>query len=352
MKGVILVAGLGKRLRPLTFTTPKPLIPVAREPVLLRAVEILKDAGIKEQILVVNPTNEVKFREFLGDGSKLGIEVRYAVQEKPLGLAHALRSARDLLENEDFVMYLGDNIILEDISEFIENLIDHDAVIALKRVDDPRRFGVAVVEGDEIVHLVEKPEKPPSDLAIVGLYAFKSSIFKAIDSIEPSWRGEYEITDAIAKLVEWGKKVKAYKIRGWWKDIGKLEDLLEANSHLLKLKEKWILHGNIIRTEIDGMVEVGESSEVQGSKLIGPVTIGDGVMIRDSMIGPNVSIGNGCIIEGSSIRDSILMNGIEVRGTSLEKSVLGNGVKIENMRNTVNAFIGDLSMLKGIGHRG
>ncbi len=268
MKALILSGGEGTRLRPITHTSAKQLVPVANKPVLFYALEAISECGIKDIGIVVGITKE-EIQEAIGDGSKWGVKVTYIEQEAPLGLAHAVKISEDFLDKDQFIMFLGDNLIKEGIKDLVEEYRQNDsnAQILLARVKEPERFGVAELEDGQVVNLVEKPKKPKSDLALVGVYMFDHNIFEAVKKIKPSWRNELEITDAIQFLIDNGYKVHPHIITGWWKDTGKLEDLLEANRIVLEDKE----------TEIIGKVD-------QESKIVGRVIVEEGAEIINSII--------------------------------------------------------------------
>lgn len=237
MKAIILCAGKGTRLRPFTYTTAKHLIPVANKPVILYTIEKIKSTGITQIGMIVSRENRADFENTLGDGSKYGVEITYILQTEPKGLAHAVLMAKDFLGDEDFLMYLGDNLIMDDIRPFVEDFREKEdlsALIMLSPVNDPTRFGIAIMEGNRIIKTIEKPKEPRSNLAIIGLYLFRKDIFDGIANIKPSWRGEYEITDAIDWLIQNKGTVEGHIVYGWWKDTGKPEDLIEANHKILE----------------------------------------------------------------------------------------------------------------------
>lgn len=354
MKGLVLCAGKGTRLRPLTYTTAKHLIPVANRPVILYTLEFMKKAGVKDVAIVVSPENETLFRETLKDGSQLDMHIEYIVQPQPKGIAHAVYISRDFLKDEPFLLVLGDNLVFEDISEVVESFESElvDGHILLARVKDPRAYGVAVIENGKIVHVEEKPKEPKSDLAIVGVYLFRSSIFKAIENIKPSWRGELEITDAIAYLVQNGYVVKAHVIKGWWKDTGKPEDLLEANRRILDTLEETECGGKLDETTtVQGRVFVAKGSIIANSLIRGPVVIGENCTIVNSYVGPYTSIGNKVVLENCEVENSILMDESQVKNlsTRIDSSIIGKGVKIiqnGKLPKAMKFVVGDLSQLE------
>jgi glucose-1-phosphate thymidylyltransferase len=331
MRALVLAGGEGSRLRPLTHTSAKQLIPIAGTPILFHALEDIAEAGIREVGIVVGQTaGEV--RAAVGDGSRWDLDVTYIQQEAPLGLAHAVLTARSFVEGQPFLMYLGDNVLLEGLTRFVEEFerTRPDAQIFLARVPEPERFGVAVIDGDRVVRLVEKPREPISDLALVGVYLFDDSILEAAASLSPSGRGELEITEAIQWLVDHGKTVRAQMVEGWWKDTGKPDDLLEANRMMLSVVEDSI-EGEVDATTVEGAVVIAPGTKITSSVLRGPLVIGPDVVIDDSTIGPDVSIEQGCHIARSEIADSILMEGCAVTDVhGLTGSILGRGVEVRH----------------------
>lgn len=331
MKGLILSGGKGTRLRPLTFTQAKQLVPVANKPVLFYGIEALRDAGIKEIGIVVGDTKE-EIMEAVGDGSRWGIRVTYIDQEAPLGLAHAVLISEEFLGTEPFVMYLGDNILKSGINSLVEEFKEKrpQALILLTEVPNPQMFGVAELEDGRIVRLVEKPKEPKSNLALVGVYMFDSHIFEAAKAIKPSWRNELEITDAIQYLVEQGYEVQPHIVKGWWKDTGKIEDILEANRLILEtIKGK--NEGNVdAASKINGQVILEEGVRVVNSTIRGPAIIGANSEIVDSYVGPFTSIQNGCRILRTEIEHSIVLEGSEISDVKgrIDDSLIGREVKI------------------------
>lgn len=332
MRALILSGGEGSRLRPITYTSAKQLIPVGGEPILFRAIESIREAGIDEVGIVVGATAE-EVRAAVGDGSRWGVRVTYIHQEAPLGLAHAVLTAREFVRGQPFLMYLGDNVLLEGLTRFVEEFerTRPDAQIFLARVPEPERFGVAVLDGERVVKLVEKPAQRISDLALVGVYLFDDSILEACATLQPSWRGEYEITEAIQWLVDTGKVVRADMVDGYWKDTGRPEDLLDANRMLLGTLATGVEGEVDDVTAIDGVAVVAASAKVTASRLIGPVWIGADCVIDGSTIGPDVSIEPGSTVRASTVRDSIVMAGCTVDGVdALESSILGRNADVRH----------------------
>ena len=352
MKGIILSGGYGERLRPLTFSQQKQLIPVANKPVLFYAIEDLLRAGISEIGIVVGPNKE-QVEKAVGKG-RWDASIEFIYQDEPKGLAHAVIVSEDFLDGEPFVMYLGDNILKEGISQHVGefNESNYDASILLCHVPNPEMFGVAELgKNGEIVKLIEKPKVPPSDLALVGIYMFKPPIFQAIHSIEPSWRDELEITDSIQWLVENGYEVKSAIVNGWWKDTGKPEDILEANRLVLDEIESSIEGDVDGRTTIRGRVRIEKGSRIEGQCMIkGPVLIGEGCLIQDSYIGPYTSIGNGCQIVGTEIEDSVVMEGTTLLSVGrIVDSLIGRGVNAKassELPNGHRLVLGDYSQVE------
>jgi glucose-1-phosphate thymidylyltransferase len=331
MKALVLSGGSGTRLRPITHTSAKQLVPVANKPVLFYGLEAIADAGITEVGMVVGDT-EPAIRAAVGDGSGFGLAVTYLRQEAPLGLAHAVLIAREFLGGEDFVMYLGDNFIVGGITGLVEEFRAGrpDAQIMLTKVADPRQFGVAELDdAGEVVGLEEKPEAPKSDLALVGVYIFTPAVHEAVAALRPSRRGELEITEAIQWLIEAGRKVRSTAITGYWKDTGNVADMLEVN--------RMVLEGLAPRrdgtvdaaSELIGRVVIEAGAEVTGSRIVGPVVIGAGTRVSGSYVGPFTSVAAGCVIADSEIEYSIVLAGASIRGVRrVEASLIGHHVEV------------------------
>ena len=325
MRALILAGGEGSRLRPITHTNAKQLIPIAGAPILFHALEAIRDAGITEVGIVIGQTGD-EIRTAVGDGSTWGLSVSYIQQDAPLGLAHAVMTARDFVAGRPFLMYLGDNVLLEGLKRFVDEFerTRPDAQIFLARVPEPERFGVAVLDGDRVVRLVEKPTSFVSDLALVGVYLFDDSILEAADTLEPSPRGEYEITEAIQWLIDHGKVVRAEMVSAWWKDTGRPADLLEANRVMLSIVRPGV-EGEVDESStLEGSIRLAVGAKVIRSELRGPVAIGPG-----SVVGPNVSVERDVRIMRSSVEDSIVMEGcqiVDVHG--LATSILGRNVEV------------------------
>jgi glucose-1-phosphate thymidylyltransferase len=357
VKGLILSGGAGTRLRPITHTNAKQLVPIANKPILFYGIEGLAKSGITEIGIIIGETGD-EVREAVGDGSRWGVKVTYIPQHEPLGLAHCVRIARDFLAEEDFVMYLGDNMLQQSLSQLVENF-RADRInsslkcrILLKRVSDPSAFGVAIVnEQGQVVELIEKPEEPPSDLALVGVYFFSSSIHQAVASIEPSVRGEYEITDAIQGLIEQGIEVDFEELQGWWIDTGKKDPLLECNRLVLATIVKKIHASSSVdsTSQLRGKIQIGENSTVSDSVIEGPVVLGDNVIVKGCKIGPNVSIGDHCSLVSSAIDNSVLLKGcVVVQAGCLSSSLLGRSSKVSgtSANSTSSLMLGDDSIVE------
>jgi glucose-1-phosphate thymidylyltransferase len=340
VKALIPSGGAGTRLRPITHTSAKQLVPIANKPILSYALEALAAAGIREVGLVVGDTAE-EIEAFVGDGAAWGLQVTYIPQEAPLGLAHTVLISREFLGEDDFVMYLGDNVLKGGISRLVEAFNEHrcSAQILLARVHDPQRFGVAELDGDRIVRLIEKPQQPPSDLALVGVYLFTPAIHEAVRAIEPSGRGELEITDAIQYLIDQGHEVRPHLVDGWWKDTGKLEDLLEANRLIMEDMQEDRSGTADESSRLVGNVVLQEGARVENTTIRGPAVIGRGARVVDSFIGPYTSIGDECTIEDSEIEHSVIMERCVVRGMHrLEDSLLGKEVTVERSDDKPKAY--------------
>jgi glucose-1-phosphate thymidylyltransferase len=331
MKALVLSGGAGTRLRPITHTSAKQLLPVANKPVLFYGLEAIRDAGITDVGVVVGDTAPA-IKEAVGDGSAFGLRVTYIPQEAPLGLAHAVLVAQDFLGDDDFVMYLGDNFIVGGIAELVEEFraARPDAQIMLTQVPDPREFGVAELdEAGQVIGLEEKPAQPKSDLALVGVYMFTPCVHQAVRSLQPSWRGELEITEAIQRLIDDGRKVASTTISGYWKDTGNVADMLEVNRLVLETVEP--LCRGVVQPgcELIGRVVIGEGAEVTGSRIVGPAIIGAGARVANSYIGPFTSVAEDCAITDSEIEYSIVLRGASIRGVRrIEASIIGRDVEV------------------------
>jgi glucose-1-phosphate thymidylyltransferase len=331
MKALVLAGGSGTRLRPITHTQAKQLVPVANKPVLFYGLEAVAAAGVREVGMVVGDT-QAEIEAAVGDGSRFGLEVTYLRQAAPLGLAHAVLVARDYLGEDDFVMYLGDNFIVGGISEIVEtfNRERPAAQIMLTRVADPSHFGVAELGPDgRVAGLEEKPREPKSDLALVGVYLFSPAVHAAVAELKPSWRGELEITDAIQGLLDSGQRVDSTVISGYWKDTGNVADMLEVNRLVLESVEPREDGHVDADSEIIGRVAIEPGAVVERSRIVGPAVIGRDAVIRDSYVGPFTSIADGCQVVDSEIEYSIVLRGASIRGVGrIEASLIGRGAEV------------------------
>ncbi len=335
MKALILAGGTGSRLKPITHTIPKQLLPVANKPILFYVIDQIRESGIDDIGIIISPETGSSIRESVGDGSRWGVQITYIPQTEPKGLAHAVKTADDFLSDSPFMMFLGDNLIEGGVKDFVLqfNSGRPDALILLKEVPDPRLFGVAELDtAGKVVNLVEKPKEPRTNLALVGVYLFTPEIHAAIDQIKPSWRGELEITDAIQKLLDMNKNVMSHVLTGWWLDTGKKDDLLEANTIVLDS----LLQRNIDpdaridgSSRITGRVEVKARTTIENSTVRGPVSIDEGCEIRNSFVGPFSSVGPDTHIEDSSIEHSVILeHGRIHRIDRLADSLIGTGVEL------------------------
>lgn len=353
LKALILSGGKGTRLRPLTFTTAKQLIPVANKPILGYVLDQTSQAGLEDTAIIIAPETGEYVKDYIKDGSAWGIKVTYIPQE-PLGLAHAVKTARSFLGDEPFVMCLGDNLVGEGINRLVDkfNREKLDALILLKEVENPTAFGVAVLDTKgNVVKLIEKPKEPPSNLALVGVYIFSSRIHEAIERIKPSWRNELEITDAIQELINMGSKVKSEILNSWWLDTGKKDDILTANSIVLDEYLKNEMHGDMDnKSKVTGRVKIDRGTVVINSIIRGPVAIGRNSHIENSFIGPYTSIGDDTNIADSSIEHCVILNNAQVRGIErLEDSLIGKDVKISKnhaSHKALRLMIGDYSEIE------
>jgi glucose-1-phosphate thymidylyltransferase len=331
LKGLILSGGKGTRLRPLTHTNAKQLVPVANKPVLFYGLEAMKQADITEVGIIVGDTRK-EIEQAVSDGGRWGLNVTYIDQPEPLGIAHAVAIAEPFIGSDPFVVYLGDNLLRDGIGDLVREFLARqpNGQIMLARVDNPEQFGVAELECEKVVRLEEKPKKPKSDLALVGVYMFDSSIFEAVKHIKPSWRNELEITDAIQHLIEQDFHVESHVINGWWKDTGKLEDMLEANRMVLDTFEERIEGSVDERSTVEFKVVVEEGAEVQSSTIRGPAIIGAGAVLENSYIGPFTSVDRGVRITNSEVEHSIILEGsvIENIPVRIADSLIGRDVVV------------------------
>jgi glucose-1-phosphate thymidylyltransferase len=356
LKGLILSGGKGTRLRPITHTSAKQLVPVANKPVLFYGIEAMAEAGIEEIGIIIAPETGPEIEDAAGDGSRFGVRITYVVQDEPLGLAHAVLTAESFLGSNPFVMYLGDNLLQGGITDLVAAFREHgpDALILLTPVPDPENYGVAELEAGgadgspgPVRRLVEKPSEPATDLALVGVYMFTAGIHDAARAIEPSARGELEITDAIQHLVDNGLRVEPHIVRGWWKDTGRLEDMLEANRLILDNLVARV-EGELIDSQVDGRVVVEAGARLERTRVRGPAVIGAGAVLEDCYVGPYTAIGEGCKITSAEVEHSILLSGCTVCDLDgrMESSLLGRNVTVRRGERQPRAYrfmVGDNS---------
>jgi glucose-1-phosphate thymidylyltransferase len=355
LKGLILSGGRGTRLRPITHTSAKQLVPVANKPVLFYGIEAMAEAGIEDVGIIIAPETGAEIEAAAGDGSRFGVRISYIRQQEPLGLAHAVLTAERFLGSSPFVMYLGDNLLQGGIADLVTAFRDHapDALILLTPVADPEHYGVAELapapagEVGRVVRLAEKPAEHVSDLALVGVYMFTGSIHDAARAISPSARGELEITDAIQQLIDGGLRVEPHIVRGWWKDTGRLDDMLEANRLILdNLRAR--LDGELIDSRVDGRVVVEQGARLERTMVRGPAIIGAEARLSDCYIGPYTAIGERCTISGAEVEHSILLAGCTVTDLDgrMESSLLGRNVTVRRGERQPRAYrfmVGDNS---------
>ena len=355
LRGLILSGGKGTRLRPITHTSAKQLVPVANKPVLFYGIEAMAEAGIEDVGIIIAPETGAEIEAVAGDGSRFGVRITYLLQDEPLGLAHAVLTAEPFLGTDPFVMYLGDNLLQGGISDLVAAFREHepDALILLTPVPDPENYGVAELEqaapGEtaRVRKLVEKPAEPATDLALVGVYMFGACIHDAARAISPSARGELEITDAIQQLVDTGRRVEPHIVRGWWKDTGRLEDMLEANRLILDNLVARV-EGELVDSNLDGRVVVEAGARLERTRVRGPAVIGAGAVLTDCYVGPYTAIGEECTISDAEVEHSILLAGCTVSGLDgrMESSLLGRNVTVRRGERQPRAYrfmVGDNS---------
>jgi glucose-1-phosphate thymidylyltransferase len=331
LKGLILSGGKGTRLRPITHTSAKQLVPVANKPVLFYGIEAMAHAGIRDVGIIIAPETGDEIRAAAGDGERFGVNLTYIEQYEPLGLAHAVLTAEPFLGEEPFVMYLGDTLLQGGIDDLVAAFREHepDALILLTPVLDPENYGVAELQDGKVMRLVEKPPEPKTDLALVGVYMFTPEIHASARAIEPSGRGELEITDAIQHLVDGGRRVEPHIVRGWWKDTGRLDDMLEANRLVLETIVARV-EGELVDSQIDGRVIVEPGARLERSTVRGPAIIGARARLVDCYVGPYTAIAEDCLVQNAEVEHSILLAGSSVRELAgrMESSLLGRNVRV------------------------
>jgi glucose-1-phosphate thymidylyltransferase len=332
IKGLILSGGSGTRLRPLTHTSAKQLVPVANEPVIYYGIKALVKSGITEIGIIISPETGEEIKEVVGDGKSFGANITYILQDKPKGLAHAVLTAEEYLNESDFVMYLGDNILKEGIDNLVKDFSKNkpDSLVLLTEVDSPQAYGIAEIKSDKIVNLEEKPSEPKSNLALVGVYLFTSKIIEACKELKPSKRGELEITEAIQLLIDKGLNVEYTIVEDWWKDTGTVEEMLHANRLVLDTIKNRI-DGDIDKSDIDGPVIIEEGARVTNSFIRGPAIIGKNALIENCYVGPNTAIDANTFIKNTEIEYSIVLSGTVIKNikTKIEKSLIGKNVVIK-----------------------
>ncbi len=351
LKGLVLAGGKGTRLRPFTYTGAKQLVPIANKPILFHAIEQLAASGITDLGIVVGDTKK-QIVEAVGDGSRFGVSVTYIDQSAPLGIAHAVRIAEPFLGDSPFILFLGDNFLKEGIASYVEQFRsgEYNSLVLLSPVDDPRSFGIAELDGERLVRVIEKPAQPPSNMAVIGIYFFDANVFDAIRQIEPSPRGELEITDTIQKLIDSGCSVRADVIKDRWIDTGKHDDLLEANHLFLEDLTPALMGRHDEASQIQGRVVLEEGAEVVNSRIQGPAIIGERTRIVNSYVGPFTSIYHDCLVADTEISGSVVLENtrIEQVGHRIEHSLIGKNVELKGHERRPHGYaliLGDFSKL-------
>ena len=354
MKALILAGGRGTRLKPVTDTMAKHLIPVANRPILFYVLDRIRQAGIREIGMVASPETDDYIKRAMGSGSRWNASITYILQRKPLGIAHAVKSARGFLADSPFLLFLGDNLIQGEIGQFVDEFDTHkpDALILLKEIDNPSAFGVAELDScGKVRCVVEKPEQPESKMALVGIYIFSSDIHNAIDRIRPSRRGELEITDAIQELLTMNKEIRSYILSGWWLDTGTGDSILVANRNIMLDCIRRDIKGNVdSESKIIGQVEIEPGAEILNSHIEGPAIIAEGCHISDSYIGPFVSVGAETTIDKSCVENSVIMTGCQISfADKLSGSIIGRGSRVlgrSGIHHDISLFVGENSVIQ------
>ena len=337
MKGIILHGGHGTRLRPLTHTGPKQLLPIANKPMSEYCLESLKNAGITDIAVIIGGIGSNKVQEYYGDGTNFGVKLSYVVQDHPKGIAHAVRLCKDFVGKEKFVVFLGDNIIQKNIQEYVDDFIEsnYPASVLLCEVDNPSQFGIAEIKNEKIIKLIEKPKNPATNLAVTGIYFLTPLIFNLIDNLKPSWRNELEIVDALQMLLDLDKTIKYYMITDFWKDTGTPEDIIQANKIILENMKPYFYGTKEDDVLIEGNVMIGEGTIIKkGCKIIGPVIIGKNCLISDNTcIGSNVSIGDNTKLSFCNIENSIMMSDCEINcNIKIKNSIIASNSHISRTK--------------------
>jgi glucose-1-phosphate thymidylyltransferase len=336
MKGIVLHGGHGTRLRPLTHTGPKQLLPIANKPMSQYGIEAMISSGIKEIAIIIGGIGSNKVKEYYGNGEKFGVRFTYIQQDQPKGISHAISLCKNFVNGEKFLVFLGDNILKDNITKYVEEFLngDADASIILCEVENPTRFGIADIKNGKIKKIIEKPKEPPTNLAVIGVYFLTPKIFKIISRLKPSWRNELEITDALQMLLEENGKIIYNTVIENWKDTGTPEDIIQANEIILKDSKPYFLGSKEEEVEINGNVMVGKNSKIKrGVKLYGPVIIGENCFVESGIIGPNVSIGNNSRISKCNLINSIIMENCEIDSEiNIEDSIISKNSKILQKR--------------------
>ncbi len=340
MKGIILHGGHGTRLRPLTHTGPKQLLPIANKPMSQYCLDAIAETGITEIAIIVGGIGSNKVREFYGDGHNFGVKITYIEQDEPRGIAHAIRLCKTFVDDQKFLVFLGDNIIQKSIIDFTETFkkSNYDATILLCEVDNPSRFGIADIENDKIIKITEKPKNPKSNLAVTGIYLLTPKIFKIIDDLKPSWRNELEITDALDNLLKQNNNISFEKITDYWKDTGTPEDIIHANGEILK---KYFEEKPTPEKYKNMGISIGEGSIIESNVITHePVIIGKNCHIFSGEIGPNVSVGDNTTISGASIEHSIIMENCKINSAAkIENSIIANNSEIKEEEGIKKTFL-------------
>jgi len=344
MKGILLHGGHGTRLRPLTHTGPKQLLPIANKPMSEYCIESMKEAGVTEIAIIIGGIGSNKVKEYYKNGEKFGVKLSYIEQDSPKGIAHAIRLCKDFVKNEKFVVFLGDNIIQKNIQEYVDDFINstYDASVLLCEVDNPSQFGIAEIKNEKIVKLIEKPKNPSTNLAVTGIYFLTPLIFDLIDNLKPSWRNELEIVDALQMLLDMNKQIKYYMITDYWKDTGTPRDILQANEIILQNMKPYFYGSKEDEVEIKGNVMIGEGTIIKKNcKIVGPAIIGKNCIISNcAYIGSNSSIGNNSKLSNCEIKNSIIMSNCEIDcATKIKNSIIASNSRISQKESEDNEKI-------------